>query len=173
MQCDHVSNTLTRRMSKTPHCMCMRGIYFCKVDDSSENFFSGSTLVVGCWLNWNEWSFANFFFRKGGNLVRWFYQVSYQQVLSDIGRIYLYQRIFISYILSKNRSKGYSPITFLSGICWGIWYPYFRDFKFLYPILYPFLVKIDNFGVLLPYKMHFFVKYKNILWISSTLICVK
>jgi hypothetical protein len=29
----------------------------------------------------------------------------------------IYQRIFISYILSKNREKGYSPITFLSGIC--------------------------------------------------------
>jgi hypothetical protein len=39
----------------------------------------------------------------------------------------IYQRIFISYILSKNREKGYSPITFLIGICWGIWYPNFRD----------------------------------------------
>jgi hypothetical protein len=47
----------------------------------------------------------------------------------------IYQRIFISYILSQNREKGYSPITFLSGICWGIWYPNFRDFKVLYHIL--------------------------------------
>jgi hypothetical protein len=32
----------------------------------------------------------------------------------------IYQRIFISHILSKNREKGYSPIHFLSGICWRI-----------------------------------------------------
>jgi hypothetical protein len=53
----------------------------------------------------------------------------------DIAWKDIYQRIFISYILSKNREKGYSPITFLSGICWGIWYPNFRHFKVLYPIL--------------------------------------
>jgi hypothetical protein len=41
----------------------------------------------------------------------------------------VYQRIIISYILSNNREKGYSPITFLSGICWGIWYPNFRDLQ--------------------------------------------
>jgi hypothetical protein len=29
----------------------------------------------------------------------------------------IYQRIFISHILSKNREKGYSTILFLSGIC--------------------------------------------------------
>jgi hypothetical protein len=47
----------------------------------------------------------------------------------------IYQRIFISYILSKNREKGYSPITFLSEICWGILCPNFRDFNVLYHIL--------------------------------------
>jgi hypothetical protein len=71
----------------------------------------------------------------------------------------IYQRIFISYILSKNRSKGYYhiPLSFFwVGYVEGYNILFLGIYKFLYPILYPFLEKYDNFGVLLPYKMHFF-----------------
>jgi hypothetical protein len=64
-----------------------------------------------------------------------------------------YQRIFISYILSKNREKGYSPITFLSGICWGI-----SKFYILSSIL--FRKKLQFWGTF-ALQNAFFVKYRN------------
>jgi hypothetical protein len=57
----------------------------------------------------------------------------YLPVVSDIGRIYIYQRIFISYILSKNRKKDIPLLLFWAGYVEG------------YSIL---ILGISNFNIL-------------------------
>jgi hypothetical protein len=80
---------------------------------------------------------------------------------SDIGRIYIKGYLYpISYpkIVKKDIPYHFFERDMLRDI-----YPNFRDFKVVYPTLSYYILfrKKYNFGVLLPYKMHFFVKYRN------------
>jgi hypothetical protein len=81
----------------------------------------------------------------------------------------IYQRIFISHILSRNRDKGYSPIIFWVWYVEGYKIIIFGIYKFLYPILSYILFrkKVTILGYFCLTKCIFFVKYRNKLWISS------
>jgi hypothetical protein len=96
----------------------------------------------------------------------------YWSMLAKITRHWkdIYQRIFISYILSKNREKGYSFITFLRGYVYVEGYDILiLGISNLYILSYPisFLEKLLGYFCLT--KCIFFVKYRNKLWISSQL----
>jgi hypothetical protein len=73
---------------------------------------------------------------------------------------YISKDIYIPYPIQKSRKRIF-PYPFFEWDMLKDIYPYFRDLQIFisYPI--SFLEKIDNFGVLLPYKMHFFVEYRN------------
>jgi hypothetical protein len=80
-------------------------------------------------------------------------KVLYIGDLPDIGRIYIKGYLYpISY---PKIAKKDSPLSFFRvGYVEGYNILILGIYKFLYPI--SFLEKMDNFGVLLPYKKHLF-----------------
>jgi hypothetical protein len=75
---------------------------------------------------------------------------------------YISKDIYIPYPIQKSRKRIF-PYPFFEWDMLKDIISLFKGFTNFYILSYPisFLEKFDNFGVLLLYKMHFFVKYRN------------